>query len=106
MPMFDKFMDDDKKQADQAADAPTAAPAQADCESDACRQVKTIIEELRPFLQADGGDIEFVDMKDSVVYVRLVGSCIGCPSSTMTLKAGVEARICEAVPEVKAVEMA
>jgi Fe-S cluster biogenesis protein NfuA len=105
MPMFDRFMDDDKKQADQATAESAAAPA-ADGESDACRKVKAIIEELRPFLQADGGDIEFVDMKDSVVYVRLVGSCIGCPSSTMTLKAGVETRICEAVPEVKSVEMA
>ena len=106
MPMFDRFIDDDKKQADQATAEPDAAPAQADGESDACRQVKAIIEELRPFLQADGGDIEFVDMKDGVVYVKLVGSCVGCPSSIMTLKAGVEMRICEAVPEVKAVEMA
>jgi Fe-S cluster biogenesis protein NfuA len=105
MPMFDRFTDEEKKTA-EPADAGTAAAPSADGDSEACRKVKAIIEELRPFLQADGGDIEFVEMKDGVVYVRLVGSCIGCPSSTMTLKAGVEMRICEAVPEVKSVEMA
>ncbi|MBX7245114.1 MAG: NifU family protein [Candidatus Sumerlaeaceae bacterium] len=68
-------------------------------------QVKTIIDELRPFLQSDGGDCELLKLEDNVVYVRLVGSCVGCPSSLMTLKAGIEARIKEAIPAIESVEM-
>ncbi len=53
-------------------------------------QVKMAIEEIRPNLQADGGDIEFVDVKNGVALVRLKGACAGCPMSTMTVKWGVE----------------
>jgi Fe-S cluster biogenesis protein NfuA len=53
-------------------------------------QVKKAIEEIRPNLQADGGDIELVDVKDGVVMVKLKGACAGCPMSTMTVKWGVE----------------
>lgn len=68
-------------------------------------RVQEIIQEVRPFIQSDGGDIELVKIEDQVVYVRLNGACIGCPSSMMTLKGGVEARIREDIPEIEAVEM-
>jgi Fe-S cluster biogenesis protein NfuA len=68
-------------------------------------EVKQAIEEVRPHLQVDGGDVELVDVtKDGVVKVRLKGSCAGCPMSTMTLKWGVENYLKKKVPEVKAVE--
>ncbi len=68
-------------------------------------KVKEALDSIRPFLQADGGDVELIDVTDEgVVYVRLVGACGGCPMSTMTLKAGIEERVKEQVPEVKSVE--
>jgi Fe-S cluster biogenesis protein NfuA len=68
-------------------------------------KVKKVIEELRPFLQGDGGDIEFVsfDEKTGEVKVKLTGACSGCPMATVTLKQGVEARLMEELPEVKLV---
>lgn len=66
-------------------------------------KVEKVIEEIRPFLQADGGNIELVDVQDGVVKVRLVGACGSCPMSQMTLKRGVEARLKAKVPEVKEV---
>lgn len=64
--------------------------------------VKEVIEQIRPMLQADGGDIEFVGVEEStgVVSVRLQGACKGCPGAQMTLKMGVERRLKEKVPEV------
>jgi len=60
---------------------------------------------VRPFLQRDGGDLEFVDFSDGIVKVRLQGACMGCPGATMTLKMGVEAELKKAFPdEVKSVE--
>jgi len=67
-------------------------------------QVKTVIEEIRPYIQADGGDLEFVSLEGNVVNVRLRGACCGCPGARMTLKMGVEERIREVVPEIEAVE--
>ena len=65
-------------------------------------QVKGVIEQVRPLLQADGGDIEFVAMDEAtgVVSVRLQGACRGCPSASMTLKMGVERHLKEKVPQV------
>lgn len=65
-------------------------------------KVKAVIEDLRQYLQADGGDLEFVDLdeKTGIVKVRLQGACQGCPMSQMTLKQGVEARLKEEVPGV------
>ena len=64
-------------------------------------RVTNIINQLRPSIQSDGGDLEFVDVDDSgVVQVRLHGACIGCPSAAMTLKFGVEQNLKEHVPEV------
>jgi len=63
-------------------------------------KVKEALQELRPQLQADGGDIEFLGFKDGVVKVKLTGACAGCPMSTMTLKMGVEQHLKKKVPEV------
>jgi Fe-S cluster biogenesis protein NfuA len=68
------------------------------------KRVKDALEEIRPQLQADGGDIEFVAIKGSVVQVKLRGSCAGCPMSTMTLKQGVERLIKSQVPEITRVD--
>ena len=68
-------------------------------------KVQEVIEKLRVHLQADGGDIEFVDItEDKIVQVRLLGACQGCPGAAMTLQMGVERALKEAVPEVKGVE--
>ena len=68
-------------------------------------KVQEALDSIRPFLQADGGDVELVDVsEDGVVFVKLVGACGGCPMSQMTLKAGIEERVREQVPEVKSVE--
>jgi len=67
-------------------------------------QVRAAIEEIRPALKADGGDVEIVEItEDGRVKVRLTGACGHCPMSTMTLKMGIEKRIRERVPEVKEV---
>lgn len=67
-------------------------------------QVEGVINRIRPALQADGGDCELVDVADGVVTIRLVGSCHGCPSSTMTLQMGIERAIKSQVPDVQRVE--
>jgi Fe-S cluster biogenesis protein NfuA len=68
-------------------------------------KVQSVIEEIRPNLQADGGDIELVDVtKDGVVKVRLRGACHGCPGAAMTLKNGVERLLKSKIPEITAVE--
>jgi len=59
---------------------------------------------VRPVLQADGGDVELVDVKDGVVKVRLKGACHGCPMASVTLKSRVEAVIKERIPAIKRVE--
>lgn len=68
-------------------------------------KVKNVIDQIRPYLQADGGDVEFVDMTDDhVVNIRLLGMCGNCPHSRMTLKNGIEAAVVRAIPEIKSVE--
>jgi Fe-S cluster biogenesis protein NfuA len=63
------------------------------------------IEELKPHLQADGGDVEFIDVtEDGVVKVRLLGACVGCPMRQMTLTHGITRFIKKKVPEVKEVQ--
>ena len=69
------------------------------------QKVKNVIEQIRPYLQADGGDVEYVDMTDDkVVNLRLLGMCGNCPHSQMTLKNGIEAAVIRAIPEIKSVE--
>jgi Fe-S cluster biogenesis protein NfuA len=67
-------------------------------------QVQEVLEKLRPFLLRDGGDVELVDVEDGIVKVRLLGACGSCPSSTITLKAGIERALLEEVPGVKEIE--
>ena len=69
-------------------------------------KIKETIDKIRPMLQADGGDVEFVDFEDGVVKVRLKGACAGCPMSQMTLKNGIEQLLKKSIPEVKSVERA
>ena len=66
--------------------------------------VEKVIEQIRPNLQADGGDIELVDVEDGVVKVKLKGACNGCPMSQITLSRGVEQVLKKNVPGVKRVE--
>ena len=67
-------------------------------------EVEKVLESIRPHLQADGGDVELVDVEGGVVKVRLVGACGGCPMATMTLKGGIEATLKERIPAVVRVE--
>ncbi len=67
-------------------------------------RVERIVELIRPAIQADGGDVELVDVTDGgVVHVRFHGACVGCPSSTMTLQYGIEQNLRQHVPEVSSV---
>ena len=67
-------------------------------------KVEEVLNQVRPSLQADGGDVELVDVVDGVVRVRLKGACAGCPMSQMTLAFGIEKVLKERIPEVKKVE--
>ena len=67
-------------------------------------RVEEALNEIRPYLQRDGGDVELVDVKDGVVMVKLTGACRGCPMSQMTLTYGIERNLKEKIPEVVRVE--
>ncbi len=67
-------------------------------------RVQEVLDRIRPALQADGGDVELVDVVDGVVKVKLVGACAGCPMSQLTLANGVERVLKEEIPEVQRVE--
>lgn len=67
-------------------------------------QVQSVIDKIRPALQADGGDVELVEIEDGVVKVRLQGACAGCPMSQMTLKNGIERILKQELPDVTSVE--
>ena len=67
-------------------------------------QIKNVIHKLRPYVQRDGGDIEYVDFKDGIVYVRMLGACAGCTMIDDTLKDGVEQILMEEVPGVLEVQ--
>jgi Fe-S cluster biogenesis protein NfuA len=68
------------------------------------KRVQAALAEIKPQIQADGGDIDLVAIENGIVKVRLRGSCVGCPMSALTLKAGVERVIKQKVPEIKSVE--
>ncbi len=67
-------------------------------------KVEAVLEEVRPHLLADGGNVELVGVEGGVVKLRLLGACGSCPSSTMTLKMGIERVLKERIPEVETVE--
>lgn len=73
-------------------------------DQDLLAQVQEVLDKLRPFLLRDGGDCELVDVEDGIVKLRLLGACGSCPSSTITLKAGIERALLEEVPGVVEVE--
>ncbi len=69
-------------------------------------KVENALKKIRPMLQADGGDVELVDVVDGIVTVRLTGACSGCPMSQVTLKNGIERLLKQEIPEVVSVESA
>jgi hypothetical protein len=82
---------------EQAAAAPETS---ADPRALTIENVERVLDELRPYLMADGGNVEVVELDGPVVKVRLQGACGSCPSSTMTLKMGIERKMRESIPEV------
>lgn len=66
--------------------------------------VESVLDELRPYLMADGGNVELVELDGPVVRLRLQGACGSCPSSTMTLKMGIERKLRESIPDILEVE--
>ena len=67
-------------------------------------KIEAVLNEIRPALQADGGDVELISVEDGIVKVRLQGACAGCPMSQMTLKQGIERYIKKLIPEIISVE--
>lgn len=66
--------------------------------------VESVLDELRPYLMSDGGNVELVELDGPIVRLRLQGACGSCPSSTMTLKMGIERKLRESIPEIAEVE--
>jgi Fe-S cluster biogenesis protein NfuA len=66
-------------------------------------RVREVLEECRPMIQADGGDLMLLDIVDDVVHVELTGNCIGCPSSQATLRQGIERRLVSRIPQVRGI---
>jgi len=86
-----------------AAASTASEAATADPRALTIPNVERVLDELRPYLMADGGNVEIVEIDGPVVKVRLQGACGSCPSSTMTLKMGIERKLREAIPEVSEV---
>ena len=64
------------------------------------QQIKRILDKIRPYLNSEGGDLEYLGFKDGVVYVRMLGACMDCGALDLTLKDGIEALLIENIPEV------
>ena len=73
-------------------------------ENEVVNKIKEVIERTRVFLQQDGGDVEYVDFKDGIVFVRLTGACVGCSAINVTLYDGIESILLAEVPEVIGIE--
>jgi Fe-S cluster biogenesis protein NfuA len=72
---------------------------------DLSERIRKVIELIRPTVQADGGDIEFVGLTpDNLVQIRMHGACVGCPSSTVTLQSGIERNLKAHIPEVRGIQ--
>ena len=69
-------------------------------EKDIEEKIKEVIEKIRPYMQNDGGDVEFKKFENGVVYVKLTGACSGCPMATITLQEGIESVLISEIPEV------
>lgn len=83
--------------------SPESGSAEHDPRALTLENVERVLDELRPYLMADGGNVEVVEIDGPIVKVRLQGACGSCPSSTMTLKMGIERKLREAIPEVNEV---
>ncbi|MGE0763040.1 MAG: NifU family protein [Bdellovibrionales bacterium] len=93
-----------EEMATQMASSPRQSNAIASDDSPIVQQIKMILErEIRPAVAMDGGDISFYKYEDGRVYLEMHGSCSGCPSSTLTLKQGIETRLRSAIPEIQEV---
>ena len=68
------------------------------------KQVKEILHKVRPYLQRDGGDVKYIKYEDGIVYVEMMGACVGCSALDSTLKDGIEAILLEEVPGIIGVE--
>jgi len=68
------------------------------------QRVDRALDQIRPAIRMDGGEVELIDVEEGIARVRMLGACGGCPMSTMTLKMGIERAIRQQVPEVKSVE--
>ncbi|MBG1257712.1 MAG: NifU family protein [Nostoc sp.] len=66
--------------------------------------VETVLDEMRPYLMSDGGNVELVELDGPIVKLRLQGACGSCPSSAMTLRMGIERRLKEMIPEIAEIE--
>ena len=93
-------MSTDTTPMDTAQVAADEASAELDPRALTLANVERALDELRPYLMADGGNVEVVEIDGPIVKVRLQGACGSCPSSTMTLKMGIERKLREAIPEV------
>lgn len=81
-----------------------SANDESDNDDEAVRTIKKVLnEEIRPAVAMDGGDIVFAKYENNIVYIHMQGACSGCPSSTITLKEGIETRLIKALPEIKEV---
>lgn len=82
-----------------------AAPAQAGTGHSVLDRVQKVLNLIRPAVQADGGDIEFVGLTpDNIVQIRMHGACVGCPSSSVTLQTGIERNLRQHVPEIRGIQ--
>jgi Fe-S cluster biogenesis protein NfuA len=86
-----------------ADQAPAGVAPAGDPRALTVENVERVLDELRPYLMADGGNVEIVEIDGPIVKVRLQGACGSCPSSTMTLKMGIERKLRESIPEVSEV---
>jgi Fe-S cluster biogenesis protein NfuA len=68
------------------------------------KDIKNTLQKIRPYIQRDGGDVEFVKFEEGIVYVRLIGACVGCAAVDLTLADGIEALLLEEIPGVIGVE--
>ncbi len=68
------------------------------------QEIEEVLDKIRPALQADGGDVELVDVENGIVSVRLTGACVGCPLASVTLKHGIERLLKNEIPEVEEVK--
>ena len=82
----------------------TPAPQSAAAQEDLRRRVEEALDMIRPAIEMDGGNVEVSEIADGIVYVHMQGACGSCPSSTMTLKAGIERILTEQIPEIKSVQ--